>query len=1107
MPWSAVAPKIEFWTSSSTWGGGVGTLSATDQGRIAGALQIVYEGSETARLMIDAWIDAGHTIRIGGLSAGAIGAAFGVDGPAGARYVGFNAADIDNLYYFNDKGALVQEIFGLTIIHEMIHMMKGIKDLLDRPATEFHLNLPDYDQQGATLPWQNQIAEELGRTNNIQIGYAEGFLTSDPRAGEVAVNYSYSEGQAVTNVRTGRLDALGNAVDDNLDHSRRTDDSVDLMLGLDGDDQLSGGGGNDYLYGGMGQDVLRGGSGNDLLHGADVLIPGADEIDTADYSLGDDGLAVPAGITVDLDFSAIQYRDGRPILTVTDDGYGGTDRLISIERIVATDHSDVFNFSGELEASLLLNIVASPTSAGVNDMIDLSGSTTGYTVSAFADGVGVQSRTGGGAVVIEGFVGDIIGSEQNDALSGGVNVSGGGGSDLLAGCVDADGGEGNDYLNGGDYLYGGAGTDRLTGGGLMNGGAGDDWYSGGGVIEFESGGGHDYLDSKDDAPFSSYILDLGEASLSSLQIGREMVLISTEEYTLEGIDEVFQAQLYRGRVCLMIGSTSVEIGTCVTRYDTGDEYFMGQQGISNPTPWTFGMDEVNRNITIRTSDGDVSLDAVFDQWDLFISPFYSGRVPPGPVVGASHFPDARETWENSYSGPDPEVTPPPGPTDGDDTLLGGFFGGLADFVGAVAGVIVDLGSNLRQETGGSGADQLIGFDAVRGSAYADTLTAAYGSSSVEGAGGDDAIEGREGDDYLDGGDGDDVVFGNGGADSMYGGEGGDEMYAGAGDDFLSGDAGDDQLSGGEGSDSLYGGDGFDQANFAGSVSQFSFVRDAYGGVVATDTLGLEGVDFLDGIEAVYFAGSASWHYLSELVGDYGTEGSDPWLEGTAGQDALFGLGGDDQIIGRGGDDTIDGGEGDDQAVYLGDFADFTFTRQADGSVRVQDTTSAEGVDTLISVESVYFQGSSTWALVNDLVADYGTSDNDAWLEGTSASEAIYGLEGDDVLVGREGDDTLFGGEGEDQATYFGSSTDFTFTLNPDGTVTVTDTVGDEGSDILDGVEALYFAGDSTWMTVEDALSGAPRPEGRALLDSFWTEARPEFLVLEDAMARAGADWL
>ena len=47
---------------------------------------------------------------------------------------------------------------------------------------------------------------------------------------------------------------------------------------------------------------------------------------------------------------------------------------------------------------------------------------------------------------------------------------------------------------------------------------------------------------------------------------------------------------------------------------------------------------------------------------------------------------------------------------------------------------------------------------------------------------------------------------------------------------------------------------------------------------------------------------------------------------------------------------------------------------------------------------------------------------------------------------------------------------FTFSQNADGTVTVTDATGLEGADILDGMEAIYFAGDQVWSSIEGLFS-------------------------------------
>nr|WP_295238202.1 calcium-binding protein [uncultured Brevundimonas sp.] len=304
--------------------------------------------------------------------------------------------------------------------------------------------------------------------------------------------------------------------------------------------------------------------------------------------------------------------------------------------------------------------------------------------------------------------------------------------------------------------------------------------------------------------------------------------------------------------------------------------------------------------------------------------------------------------------------------------------------------------------------------------------------------------------------------------SDYGTAGDDAWIEGtAGADNLFGLTGDDTLAGRGGDDVVVGGDGEDVFSISGIVTDYTFSRNADGSV---SIAGGEGADTLIDMEAIYFEGASSWRSLESLVGQYGTREHDTWLEGSSNADNLFGLGGDDTLIGRAGNDVIDGGAGYDQANYVGDFADFVFARQADGRITVTDTTLAEGSDVLVEIEAVYFDGSGTWSSLSSLVANYGTAGDDAFLEGTVYSDNLYGLAGDDTLVGRQGDDFLFGGEGFDQANYYGSSTDFSFTQNSDGTVTVTDLVGNEGSDILSAVEAVYFNGDQVWGTLEDALA-------------------------------------
>jgi Ca2+-binding RTX toxin-like protein len=273
-------------------------------------------------------------------------------------------------------------------------------------------------------------------------------------------------------------------------------------------------------------------------------------------------------------------------------------------------------------------------------------------------------------------------------------------------------------------------------------------------------------------------------------------------------------------------------------------------------------------------------------------------------------------------------------------------------------------------------------------------------------------------------------------------------------------AGDDVLVGWGGNDTLEGGLGWDQAHFGGTFAGATFQRQADGSVVVTSS---DGVDRLLDIESVWFSGDATWRTIAELVGGYGTAGNDAWVEGTAGDDRLFGLAGDDHLAGYAGNDTLVGGAGWDQAQFGAAFAGARFERQRDGSVQV---TSSDGVDRLVDVESVWFGGDGTWRTLQELVGDHGTEGDDAWIEGTARSDRLFGLGGNDTFMGRAGDDTLDGGAGYDQANYEGRRADFRFERLADGSVRVTDATGAEGSDLLVGVEAVYFHADSTWLQLD-----------------------------------------
>ena len=92
----------------------------------------------------------------------------------------------------------------------------------------------------------------------------------------------------------------------------------DSITGTSNDDYLDGLAGSDTIRGEGGDDRLVGGPGNDLLDGG------------ADGRFGDmvDYIGSPTGVTVDLQAGTAS------------DGFGGSDVLVSIERVGGSNYAD-----------------------------------------------------------------------------------------------------------------------------------------------------------------------------------------------------------------------------------------------------------------------------------------------------------------------------------------------------------------------------------------------------------------------------------------------------------------------------------------------------------------------------------------------------------------------------------------------------------------------------------------------------------------------------------------------------------------------------------------------------------------------------------------------
>ncbi|MGI9478643.1 MAG: cadherin domain-containing protein, partial [Hyphomicrobiaceae bacterium] len=290
---------------------------------------------------------------------------------------------------------------------------------------------------------------------------------------------------------------------------------------------------------------------------------------------------------------------------------------------------------------------------------------------------------------------------------------------------------------------------------------------------------------------------------------------------------------------------------------------------------------------------------------------------------------------------------------------------------------------------------------ILGDAGNDFLQGGDGADTLAGGEGTDWLYGQNGDDTIFGGDGNDYLIDQSGSDHLQGGNGNDYVidldYNGTGRDTLEGGQGDDLLLSGGGGDIVDGGEGNDTLYYSTSTEG---VQVTLGGAGET-TLGSGGTaegDQITNVENVLasrFDDSVTGNSENNTI--YGYTGDDV-IDGGAGDDTLFGdyayasshYAGDDTITGGAGDDTIDGGSGNDTAVYSNNWADYTISRETDGSYHVADKTSAEGTDTVSNVESFRF-GDVT--LNSDELLNTGPTDIDITggaIDETASSGSVVG---------------------------------------------------------------------------------------------------------------------
>ncbi|MBX9702076.1 MAG: hypothetical protein K2X74_21760, partial [Acetobacteraceae bacterium] len=293
---------------------------------------------------------------------------------------------------------------------------------------------------------------------------------------------------------------------------------------------------------------------------------------------------------------------------------------------------------------------------------------------------------------------------------------------------------------------------------------------------------------------------------------------------------------------------------------------------------------------------------------------------------------------------------------GDDTLRAPPGGTLvaADHADDPAAVLADLGAGWALD-GWGGRDVLVGIAALRGSAFADTVSGGTAAERIEGGEGDDSLAGGGGADRLDGGAGNDTLDGGAGADTMAGG---------LGDDLYRVDSAADVIE------------------EPGAATGIDTVESSVSLYLPTT---VEVLTLLAGAGGIFGVGNTLANRIQ------GNEAGNLIIAG-AGADTVDGGGGDDSVFGQADADLLRGGEGRDW-IFGGD-ADDTIEGGAGNDVLFGET----GADLLRGEAGADY-------LVGGIGADT--------LEGGTENDLLYGQDGGDLLLGGAGIDYIAGGAGND----------------------------------------------------------------------------------------------
>ena len=732
--------------------------------------------------------------------------------------------------------------------------------------------------------------------------------------------------------------------------------AIENVIGSANDDKLIGDKNANVLEGGAGADTIDGGAGLDVASYAssakgvtvDLSITGAQ---TGIGDENNDVLTNIEGVTGSAfkdmiigDGSANLLSGGDDNDTIVGDcgndtvnGGKGSDVIdlghdfTALDRVDGgTDDDgkdvDILKLDGNYEAGV---VFAATTLVNIEAIQLVAGNSYRFTLNDAND---TSSLLIDGSALGAGDTLFVNGAaEKTNSLA----MDGGAGNDTLTGGQDDDaltGGLGNDILSGGegnDVLDGGAGNDSLVGGN-----SDDKLIAGSGIDTLLGGEATDEFD-----------LDGNLTSADRIDGGT-----GTDTVVLNGDYSVG----------LVLGATTIVNVEQITLTD-GFSYKLILDNATNATGLIV-------DASALTGTNTLDLDGSRET----LSPLtVTGGDGADHIVGGA----GADTIEGGA---------------GADTLAGGAGTDTVTYEASVAGVAVDLASNVN--SGGDAAgDSLSGFENIVGSAFDDTLTGDNGNNLLTGGQGDDVIDGGLGVDtvsfadastdgvYVDltnnfafgtdtgfdtlngvehvvGTNFNDVILGDSAANKFEGGDGNDYLTGAGGNDTLIGGGGRDVLQGGAGADSLDGGG----------------LRD--------------GVDYSDSNAAVTVDLSKAGPQVSGGFASGDSLVSIEDITGSAFNDKLTGTDIKNYMEGGAGADVIDGAGGFDYALYNSSAAGVTVNLATTGA---QVSAGDAAGDVLKNIEGL--DGS-----------DFGDR-----LIGDANANGLYGEGGHDTLTGGAGSD-IFG---------------------------------------------------------------------------------------------------